>query len=111
MHPSLSQELARSRQHDLLREAEEGAGIVRGRSGARRVRAILLIAVLLLIAGGAASAHAAFVQQATLTAADGAALDAFGARTAVSASGNTMVVPSVPEILGSSNPGAVYVFE
>src|SRR4051794_4476279 len=72
---------------------------------------VLLVAAVLLIAGGTAPAQAAFVQQATLTAADGAASDAFGARVAVSASGNTMVVPSEPRILGSPNPGAVYVFE
>jgi hypothetical protein len=45
---------------------------------------LLLVTTLVLAAGGAAKAHAAFVQQAALTASDGAAGDAFGARVALS---------------------------
>src|SRR5436305_2054390 len=77
------------------------------------VRALLAVLVAgLVLAAGDARADSGFVQQAMLTAADGAVGDAFGARTAVAVSGDTMVVPSLPQILmRSTSQGAVYVFE
>jgi FG-GAP repeat len=84
MHPHLSHPLARSR--------------------------VLLVAALILIAGGAARADAAYVQSGELTATDGAANTKFGARVAIS--GNTMAVASLgDDAPATPKPGAVYVFE
>src|SRR3954462_5695180 len=73
------------------------------------VRRALIIAAALAAIGGS-TAHADFVQQAEPTAADGAAGDLFGFRSAVS--GDTLVTIS-PSHKHDANakPGAVYVFE
>jgi hypothetical protein len=107
MHPHLSQQLARSRQDDLLRDAEATRP---SRSTSRTVRRVLLVTALILLVGGAARAEAAFVQQAKVTAADAKSGDFLGLRLA--ASRDTMVVASLPRVVKpTADPGAVYVFE
>lgn len=77
----------------------------------RRPVFLALYAAVSFVMGLAAPASAAMVQQAAMTAADGAADNYFGGSAALSSDGNTALVGAGGKTVGgNANQGAVYVY-